>query len=355
MSPKKILICCQEVDKKSATLGFFHKWILELSKNYEQVTVVALKVGEYDFLENTKVYSLGKVKETDSFFVKINYIFNFYFYIIQNLKNYDSVFIHQSQEYAILGGPIWKLFSKKTYLWRNHYAGNFLTKLACKFMDKTFFTSKSSYNARFKNAIQMPVGVDVDSLITGDKIERAANSILSLARLDPSKKPEIILKALANLQNGKVNFTTSFVGGTSKDKFPNYEQEIFKLKKDLNLSENVKFIGPVPSGETYKYYLSHEIYVNVAKSGMLDKTIFKALAAGCLPLTTSADFNEMLAPVLGEVLKVEQDSSDSLAEKLKFALALPKGELMEMVKKAKNEIIEKQSLEKLVAQLKTIL
>jgi glycosyltransferase involved in cell wall biosynthesis len=189
-------------------------------------------------------------------------------------------------------------------------------------------------------------------LDTSEKIETIPDSILVLARLDPSKKPEIILQACRKLLDRGRKFQVSFVGGASKDKFPNYEAEILKLKDSLKLGDVVKFVGAVPSTDTFRYYLSHEVYINVAKSGMLDKTIFKALAAGCVTITTSNDFNEMIAPVAGESLWVVQDSVDSLVEKIEFVLDMDKTSKQEVVKGMQEIILRRHCLDELVSQLR---
>ena len=54
----KLLILTQVVDKEDHFLGFFHKWIEEFSKNYENITVICLKKGKYDLPNNIKVLSL---------------------------------------------------------------------------------------------------------------------------------------------------------------------------------------------------------------------------------------------------------------------------------------------------------
>jgi glycosyltransferase involved in cell wall biosynthesis len=201
----------------------------------------------------------------------------------------------------------------------------------------------------------MPVGVDVESLKTTEVFSVPHNSILILARLDPSKKPEIVLHALKKLRDAGIVIAADFVGGTNKNAFPHYEQEIMQLHANLELGDSVRFVGAVPSTETYKYYLSHEIYINVSKSGMLDKTIFKALAAGCLPLTTSLDFNAMIYPVVNDEFKVAQDSVDSLVEKVTSALSLTTEEKQRTVKAMQEVVIEKQSLHTLVVKLVEIM
>lgn len=360
----RLLVCTQEMNIKSTTLGFMHSWVIKLAQKYDQVIVVCLFAAEYDLPENAKVISLGKEGYGKEFLNKnslvkkiitrIKYVFNFYKAIIKERKNYDKVFIHMNEEYGFLGGPFWKLSDKKVVMWSNHYMGNWMKDLAGKYCTQVFYTSRFSYTAnknKFPQGIQMPVGVDVESLNTSEVFEVPENSVLFLARLDPSKKPEIILHALKKLQDENISFVMDFVGGVSKDKWPNYEAEVKKLKEDLGLGDNVRFVGAVPSTETYKYYLSHAIYVNVAKSGMLDKTIFKALAAGCLPLTTSVDFNEMIESVAGDTCRVEQDNVDSLVERLKYSLALEEADRKLKVKAMQDVVIEKHSLDTLVSKI----
>lgn len=360
----RLLVCTQEMNKKSSTLGFMHAWVTKMSQRYDSVIVLCLYEGEHTLPENVKVISLGKENFSKEFIVKnslfkkiitrIKYILKFYKIILSERKNYDKVFIHMNEEYGFLGGLIWKLMGKKVVMWSNHYMGNWMKDFAGKFCDKVFYTSEFSYTAnkkKFPQGIQMPVGVDVESLNTDEVFEVPNNSILFLARLDPSKKPETILQALKKLQDENIRFTMDFVGGVSVDKYPNYEAEIKKYKSDLGLGDNVRFVGAVPNTDTYKYYLSHDIYVNVAKSGMLDKTIFKALAAGCLPLTTSIDFNEMIFDVVGDELKVEQDSVDSLVEKLKHALELDTEHKKHKVKIIQDVVINKHSLNTLMNKI----
>ena len=101
---------------------------------------------------NVKVFSLGKEQQLrgrtdlgnfkrsvlEEQWLKIKYALNFYKYIWQERKNYDAVLVHMNQEYVLLGGIFWKLFSKKIYMWRNHHSGYFLTDIAALFLYKSF-------------------------------------------------------------------------------------------------------------------------------------------------------------------------------------------------------------------------
>ena len=87
----KLLIITQKVDMNDDLLGFFHDWIIEFSKHFEEVTFICLKKGEYDLPQNVKVLSLGK--ETNK--CKLKYIYNFYknlYFIKICHENYTAIF-----------------------------------------------------------------------------------------------------------------------------------------------------------------------------------------------------------------------------------------------------------------------
>ncbi|MDZ4205811.1 MAG: glycosyltransferase, partial [Patescibacteria group bacterium] len=142
----KLLIITQKVDRNDPILGFFHRWIEEFAKQCEFVTVICLEVGEFNFALNVKILSLEKERKRS----RIRYITHFYKYIWQERKNYDVVLVHMNQEYVLLAGLFWRLFSKKIFMWRNHAKGNLSTRIAVLLSNKMFCTSPHSFTARFK-------------------------------------------------------------------------------------------------------------------------------------------------------------------------------------------------------------
>lgn len=314
----RILICTQVMDKNDSALGFFQKWVASFAPHYEGVEVICLKEGEHSLPSNVRVHSLGKESSLGSPFTKrLHYAVRFYSLVWSLRKDYDIVFVHMNQEYVLLGGFLWKILGKKIFMWRNHYAGSFITDMAATFCEKVFCTSKFSYTAKYKKAVFMPVGVDEDSAHLDEQIERIPNSILFLGRLDISKNPHILIDALGILKEKGVQFVASFVGGPSKED-AKYPEELRAQVARLSLENLVTFVGAVPNTETYRYYRSHEIFVNCSKSGMFDKTIFKAVACGCLVLATSRDF-KILA---GEEFSFPENDADVLAKKLTEFLTL---------------------------------
>jgi len=339
----RILIFTQAVDRKDSTaIAFFHGWIKELAKHFEHITVFALRIGEYELPGNVTVIPLRPSGHRARLLTALRVIRLAWSY----RTAYDAVFVHMNQEYLLVAGWLWRLLGKPTYFWRNHYAGGFATDIAAFFCDKIFYTSKSSYTAKYANAVQMPVGVDVGSCHLDEPIERKPNSILFLGRFDTSKRPDLVVEALGVLAKEGVTFTATFVGGP-KDPDSQFPKEVEARARELGIAGKSVFTGPVSNTETYRYYRSHSIYVNCSKSGMLDKSLFKSVACGCLPLFSSADMAEIAGP---EFAYTDGDAND-LALHLKQALAFSEAERIAKVHELQSKAIDAHTLPVLARRL----
>ena len=292
-----ILIVTQKVDKNDPILGFFHRWLEEFAKHYEKITVICLEKGEYDLPENVKVLSLGKEMSRGTLDIRrhIQYLWRFYQYIWSERKNYDVVFVHMNQEYVILGWKFWKLWGKRIYLWRNHAKGDLFTWLAVMLSRKVFYTSPSSYTARFKKSVKMPVGIDTDFFKPDPTVARIHGSVLFLGRISPVKK---VLEFIDWVENTDY---TATIAGPIMDK--EYGGKVLK-----KLSDKIKYVGPVDQNSALKLYQSHEFYANKTPAGSFDKTIIEALACGSKLIVDNP---------AAQNLRVEEHSLILLMDKLK--------------------------------------
>lgn len=302
----RLLIVTQVVDQDHPVLGFFHGWITALASKYERIEVICLQAGKYELPANVTVHSLGKEKGRS---FRIVYTARFFSLIWKLRHAYDAVFVHMNQEYILLAGWIWKSLGKPIYLWRNHFAGSFMTDIAALFCKKIFCTSKFSYTAKYKNTVLMPVGIDTDLFTSAG--ERMPNSILFIARMAPSKRPDLVIEALGLLKKKSLTFTASFYG-TPDAKDQGYFEQIKLRALELDLAEHVQFYSAVPNRETPRIYSVHEICINASPSGMYDKTIFEAAACGCLSLSS----NQNLSGAVDGRLLFKEGDADDLAYKI---------------------------------------
>ncbi|MBP9711140.1 MAG: glycosyltransferase family 4 protein [Candidatus Pacebacteria bacterium] len=304
-----LLICTQAVDRTDPALGFFHSWIEQLATRFDNITVLALRVGEHSLPSNVEVIPLGHGR--------LRRMIRILHYSVALRGKYDAVFVHMSQEFVLLAGWLWKLLGKTIYLWRNHYAGTMATNIAARMCKKVFCTSKYSYTARYSNTVFMPVGIDTELFTRLSEVPRDPRSILFLGRIAPSKKPQVLLQALGMLKKRGVTFAASFYGSESPQDAA-YAKKLRSMVDELNLSEEVSFKQSVPNRETPAVFNRHAIFVNCSPSGMYDKTLFEAASCECAVVAASKDFAELV-----DVRFVFEDgNADELARKIETLLSL---------------------------------
>lgn len=340
----KLLIVAQAVDERDLVLGFFCRWITELAPYFESIDVIALGKGTYTLPENVRVHSLGKERGPRSPFT---YAWRFLLLAWRLRTRYDRVFVHMNEEYPILGGLMWKLLHKPLYFWRNHYAGSWKTSLACVLSTTVFYTSGDSYTARFKNAVRMPIGVDLERFVQNTTATQKKNSLLFLARMSPSKRPDVLIQALGLLNEKGISFSATLCGSPARED-EDYYRDLHEQVSELRLREHIAFVAGVPHVETHTQYEQHEFFINTSRSGMFDKTLFEAASSGCLVVSSNRDLNEVI-PQLGF-----SGEADDLAKRLESLFEMP-AEVRTELKKKLYALAEANSLGKLGVTLSSAL
>ena len=337
----KLLVFTQALDRNDPVLSAYHRLVAEIARNFDSVTVVCLKKGDFDMPSNVQVLSLGK-EEGES---RLKYLKRFFRYIFT--QKYEAVFVHMNQEYVLLGGLYWRLAGKPVYMWRNHHAGSMLTDLAAALCTKVFCTSRYSYTAKYKKTVLMPVGIDTEVFKRVPQIARDSRSILFLARMAPVKKPHVLVEALALLDKKGVEFRASFYG----DPLPRYQVYYNELLSSVNkagLSHKVKFSPGVSNARAVELFNSHELFVNLSSSGMYDKTIFEAMACESMVVAT----NRNLEGEIDTVFVAQEDNASDIAERLGTLLVLAEDAKLQKGKELREYASRKHSLRSLGDRLK---
>jgi glycosyltransferase involved in cell wall biosynthesis len=334
----RLLVLTQAVDNKDAALGFFHGWLEEFSRHFERITVICLKEGEHALPPQIAVHSLGKERG----YGRLRYVARFYALATASRHDYDAVFIHMNEEYAILGALLWRLWGKKVVLWRNHKMGSWRTKLACAFAHVVCYTSPESYVARFSNAVRMPIGIDTDQFAPQARAPEA-HSVLFLGRLDAVKNVDMFVEALDQLADQK--FRADIYGSpTYAD--GSYARAVQERAARMVERGAVTFYPAVRHDKAAALYASHAVYVNLTPSGSFDKTIGEALACGCVVVAANAAVKE----ILGDLLVVPL-SADAAAQRIGRALSLSEDERVAWALRGRAYVEQEHSLSLLAERL----
>jgi len=176
-------------------------------------------------------------------------------------------------------------------------------------------------------------------------VVRAPHSILFFARITPSKKADLFIRALGILKEKGVSFTATICGDVSP-KDAEYVVSLKKLVSQLGLDALVSFRPGVPNDKTPEVYSGYDIYVNASPSGMYDKMIFEAMDCGSLVVASSKD---LAKEIDGKFIFTEGDEKD-LADKLAKLLAMTPAEKADALREL-SAATERHSLRGLGARL----
>jgi glycosyltransferase involved in cell wall biosynthesis len=348
---KRLLVITQSMDTEDPVLGFFHTWVRDLAPHYDSVNVICLRKGRYELPENVRVHSLGKERGVRPTFI---YVLRFYRLLWRLRGSYDSVFVHMNEEYVLLAGILWRITGKRISFWRNFHTGSWRTWLAVLLANRVFCTSRASYTAQFSKTCIMPVGVELDAYKGTSETQRPLRmprSIVSLGRISPVKRLDVLVDALVLLacEEERTASAAPFTAAVYGDPLPHdisYHEQLQKKVRDAHAESFITFHPGIPHAETPQVFQKFQLFVNLSHSGMYDKTIFEAAAAGALPVASSADYASE-APV---ELAVTSLAPKHLATQLRMLIDLSSEEQARL-RRAVFALAESHALPKLITAL----
>ena len=229
----RILIITQKVDKNDSTLGFFHRWVEEFSKQCEFVYVVCLYKGESNLPDNVNIMSLGK-EEGES---RFKYIWRFYKYSLPLIfgRRINKIFIHMNEIYVALlipARPMLKILGIDLLWWKAHVKINQIAKFLRFFVDRVLTSGERSFSIKSKNRRIIGQGIDTDFFRPADESVRKANQIIAVGRAAEIKGYDLMVDAATLLRERGVNFSLDLVGTRSKVENRYFEKILKKIEEE---------------------------------------------------------------------------------------------------------------------------
>jgi glycosyltransferase involved in cell wall biosynthesis len=290
----RLLIITQTVDQHDTVLGFFHRWLVEFAKLCDEVTVIALGVGEYDLPPNVTVVSLGKEKGQS----RLKYVLNLNYYLRQHGKEVDAVLIHMNPIYLVLFGWWFKWKKIVVGLWYTHRQVDLKLRLAVPFCDHVFTAAPESFNLETEKLHVVGHGIETGKFVCAFRADPQKEVIIThIGRLTPIKNCDTLIDAAAILKTRlRQPFKVRFIGAPAVASDVLYAEQLHHQVDRLLLSNIVEFVGNIKNTELPQHICGSTITVNLTPTGGIDKSVLESMSSGRPVLVSNTAF----APVFGQ-------------------------------------------------------
>ncbi len=339
---QSLLIVTQKVDANDDNLGFFIEWIRAMAAEWKQVTVICLFKGTYVLPDNVTVLSLGKEQGRS----RLEYIVNFYYYIIRERKKYNDVFVHMNPIYIVLGGIWWRIFGKKIALWYTHKSVDIKLRIAVWLTHIVFTASRESFRLDTKKRIVMGHGIDTDIFAPSLQTSLVPNKIVTTGRISSTKDQMTLLEAVKQVTEQGIRCELDIIGESITDQDALYKQKLMAFVEENNLI-SVRFLGSMPHEKIQSHISQAVLFINLSSTGSLDKAVLEAMACE-VPVISS---NEAFSHVLDQYgLMIPPHDPMALSEKIQAIYKQPE-KYKNIGRELRSYVITHHSLKRLIEKI----
>lgn len=310
----KLLIVTQNADKNDENTGAFYYWFEAFAKKFDEVAIITGRKGDTSFPGNVKVFSFGKGVERS----KIMRVWKFWELFSRQYAVADLVFFHMIPEFVLAASPFLVSLRKPVFLWYAHGSVPWKLKVAERLADFIFTSSQSGFRLPSKKVFFTGQAINTDIFAPRSaKAPRARRDIrfVTVGRISPIKNYEIILRACKVLEDTwPREWTLSCVGGPLLSRDHDYFDFLRTLVKTLGIEKRVEFLGSRSFSEIPLLLPDYDVFLNVSKTGSLDKVVLEAMASGLSVITANDAYRSILSPPYF----LEYVSPEFLAERMKM-------------------------------------
>jgi glycosyltransferase involved in cell wall biosynthesis len=342
-------------DRTHVTLAFGLRWIEELARHFSHIDVVTMYEGPHELPSNVTVWSVGREKG----FSEPRRVIEFYriLFTILSRKSIDVAFTHMIHSFAVLFWPIGKLLGVKNLLWYAHGAVPMGLRIAHVAADRVVSSTPEGFRIPSHKVTYIGQGVEVGAFAQ-DSIRRHDNGefrILSVGRISPVKGLDALLDALEQWKEpSSRRWRLDLVGGPTSPLEENYFVQLRQRAQCLKNGGKICFHGRLEPVQIRQFLNNADVFVNLSRTGSLDKAIVEAMMSGC-PVLSSNEAFCAIAKHEGFSECCVTPMPKDVAAKLRWVAALDEAGRAMLGKRMAEVAVRDHSLNGLISLLTTIL
>lgn len=348
----RLLLFNLATDADDPILGFATGWIAALAEQVEYIDVITMRSGKIAVPQNVRVYSVGKEKG----YSEPRRAIEFYRILGKLLfcQQYDACFAHMMPLFAVMAAPFLRLKKIPTVLWYAHKSVNPMLRLATFLVDRVVTASPESFRIPSSKVRVIGHGIDTEKFVPAEdrSLTNSPFTILTVGRLSPIKRVELLIEAIALLRAKKpdMSLCLKIVGGPARESDKCYEAELKSKVEHYQLQNHLFFVGSIPFPQVVNYYQQADCFVNLYPTGGMDKAVLEAMSCELFVVVVNQTFIRVLGTALANTWVIDWDA-EQLCDRLLSLAEMSEIERRQLGKQLRNIVVQEHNLTELCLQL----
>jgi glycosyltransferase involved in cell wall biosynthesis len=305
------------MDAEDPVLGFASRWVEAIAERVDRVTVVTMSAGRVAVPANVRVWSVGRERGLS----EPARAALFYRWCLRVLRDDppDVCFSHMIPIFSALFAPLARAYRVPSLLWYAHGAVPPELRVAERLVDGCVTSTPEGFRLPSSRLEVLHQGIDVAALRPPAEPEEAwARTVVMLGRISPVKRVRESVQAVARAREGGLDVRLEVFGAPGAEDRA-YEQEVHEIAGRLLPPGVATFHGPIRHAEVGEALRRGGCFLNLSRSGSLDKAILEAMASGCIPVCDNDAFAGLARRVGWEAL-VPGEGVDTAAATLRVVV-----------------------------------
>jgi glycosyltransferase involved in cell wall biosynthesis len=318
----RLVFLTQSVDPGHPVLAATLPKIRALAERVDEVVVLAQSGDGAGVPENVEVRTFGAT-------FRLGRAWRFERELVGALPA-DGVVAHMIPAYVLLAAPVVRPRRTPLVLWYTHWKASNTLRAAERLATAIVSVDRRSFPLDSAKVRPIGHGIDVSEFSCSPRATGPHLRALVLGRYSPAKGIGTILRAVREVDGVDVRLH----GVALNELERRHRGELAELGYELG--------DAVPRAQVPQLFAQSDVLVNNMEAGAPDKVVYEA-AAACLPvLASNPVFDELFD---GYPLSFDRDSPESLADRLRWLLALDSSGREEIGRALRERVAERHSVD----------